>query len=213
MMARPNLSYLKSLFLFLFGLPAGALTGLTAIGSSVVLAPGVRWLLGLRPVRTGATALAATAFAAFAGLLSYTLHGNVRWGLALLLTVAQVVGAGWGARLVTHAPVLLRLHLLWAVLAIAAGLALAAKGVRCWRDSPGPRPSSDWTRTARHFTSGPSSLGPGRPCQPGRGTGRGPAGSRRNLSASSAAPSGAGDGAGRPAAGGAARHVDLRPAR
>ena len=135
-MARPNLSYLKNLSLFLFGLPAGVLTGLTAIGSSVVLAPGVRWLLGLRPARTGATALAATGFAAFAGLLSYGLHGHVRWGLALLLTFAQVVGAGWGARLVARAPVLLRLHLLWAVLTTAAGLALAAQGRQVLHGQP-----------------------------------------------------------------------------
>ncbi|MBV9850158.1 MAG: sulfite exporter TauE/SafE family protein [Armatimonadetes bacterium] len=127
-MARPNLSYLKSLFLFLFGLPTGVLTGLTAIGSSVVLVPGIRWLLGLRPARAGATALAVTAFAALAGLLAYAQHGHVRGRLALLLTLGQIIGAGWGARLVARAPGLARLHLLWVVLVLALGLALAAQG-------------------------------------------------------------------------------------
>ena len=127
-MARPNLSYLKNLFLFLFGLPAGVLTGLTAIGSSLVLAPGTRWLLGLRPARAGATALAATAFAAFAALFAYAQHGDVRWGLALLLTGGQIVGAGWGARLVTRLPRLASLHVLWAALTVAGGLAMAAQG-------------------------------------------------------------------------------------
>ena len=213
-MARPNLSYLKNVFLFLFGLPAGVLTGLTAIGSSVVLAPGVRWLLGLRPVRTGATALAATAFAALAGLLSYGLHGNIRWGLALLLTFAQVVGAGWGTRLVIQVPALLRLHLLWAVLTIAVGLALAAQGRHLLAGQPWSTP-----------VSGPSPHGlpfylwaflvsalvglVSRVVELG-GVLLVPA---EIYSAPPAAPFGAGDGAGGAAAGGAARNADLRPAR
>lgn len=136
-MARPNLSYLKSVFLTLFGLPVGLLTGLTAMGGSVVLIPGIRWLLGLHPLRAAATALAVTFFAALAGLLSYSQHASIRLGLALALALGQIIGAGWGAHLVERAPALIRLRLLWAVLVIASGLALAAQGrdllpVRPW---------------------------------------------------------------------------------
>ena len=42
-MARPNLSYLKNVILFLFGLPLGLLTGLTA----VVIGPALLRLLGV----------------------------------------------------------------------------------------------------------------------------------------------------------------------
>ena len=139
-MARPNLSYLKSLIVFLVGLPVGMLTGLTAMGSSVILTPGLRWLLGLRPGRAGATALAATAFAAFAGLLSYAQHGDIRWGLALMLTVGQIVGAGWGTHLVTRLPALVRLHLLWAILVLAGGLALLAQGTHVLAGQPWATP-------------------------------------------------------------------------
>ena len=50
-MARPDLSYLKSVFLFLIGLPLGLLSGLSAISGSVFGVPAVRKLLGLRPAR------------------------------------------------------------------------------------------------------------------------------------------------------------------
>lgn len=141
-MARPNLSYLKNLFVFLFGLPAGVLTGLSAIGGSILLVPGVRWLLGLRPVRAGATALAATAFAAFAALLSYGLRGDIRWELALGLTIGQIVGAGWGTKIILRFPRLARLHLLWAVLVLAAGLALCAQGLGVLHGRPWAMPFS-----------------------------------------------------------------------
>ncbi len=127
-MARPNLSYLRNLSLVLFGLPFGVLTGLTGAGGSLVLIPGLRWLLGLRPGRAAATALAVTNFVALAALLSYAQHGDVRWGPALLLTLGQIVGAGWGARLLEAAPALSRLRPLWALLLIAGGSALAAQG-------------------------------------------------------------------------------------
>lgn len=139
-MARPNLSYLKNLFLFFCGVPAGALTGLTGMGSSVLLAPGIRWLLGLRPVRAAATALAATAFAALAALLSYAQHGDVRWVLALLLTLGQIIGAGWGTRLLAHVPVLTRLPLLWGILILAGGLALMAQGQHMLPERPWDHP-------------------------------------------------------------------------
>lgn len=129
-MARPNLSYLKSLFLAGFGLPCGLLTGLTGMGNSVLAAPGLRWLLGLRPARLSATALAATFFAALASLLSYQQCGQIWWGTGLLLAVGQLFGAAWGQRLAERVPALARLSWLWALATMAAGAGMIADGLR-----------------------------------------------------------------------------------
>lgn len=128
-MARPNLSYLKSLFLALFGLPCGLLTGLTGMGNSILAAPGLRWLLGLRPGRLSATALSATFFAALLSLVSYQQRGFVLWGTALLLGVGQLFGAAWGQRLAERVPALTRLSYLWALLTMALGAGMVANGL------------------------------------------------------------------------------------
>ena len=123
-MARPNLSYLKSLFLALAGLPCGALTGVTALAGSVLAAPVVRFLLGLRPTRLAATALATAFFAALGSLLAYQQHGGVRWGLAVLLAVGQIIGAGLGERIMAAWPRLSRLSMLWGLIVSLGGLAM-----------------------------------------------------------------------------------------
>ena len=128
-MARPNLSYLKNLILFLFGLPVGLLTGLTAIAGSVFAVPAVRSLLGLRPARAVGVGLAVTFFAAFTSILSYAQHGFVLAWLALLLAVCQVAGAAWGGRTAARLPILDRLPWLWGTLVIAGGLGMLAQGL------------------------------------------------------------------------------------
>jgi len=128
-MARPNLSYLKNLILFLFGLPLGMLTGVTAIAGSVFAVPVVRFLLGLRPARAVGVGLAVTFFAALASILSYAQHGFVFAGLALLLAVCQVVGAAWGERAAARMPVLDRLPWLWGILVIVGGAGILAQGL------------------------------------------------------------------------------------
>ena len=127
-MARPDLSYLKNVFLFLFGLPLGFLTGLSAISGSVFGVPTVRRLLGLRPARAVGVGLTLTFFAALAGILSYTQHGEVRLGLALLLFAFQTLGALIAERLLLSRPNLERLPLLWGAVVIAGGLAMLASG-------------------------------------------------------------------------------------
>lgn len=125
-MARPDLSYLKNLILFLVGLPCGGLTGLTGMGNSVAVTPLLRYLLALRGARGAGTALTVTFFAAGAALLSYAPHGYVHWGLGILLALGQVLGAVQGQRLLDRAPSLSRWGLLWAILVVALGLLMAA---------------------------------------------------------------------------------------
>lgn len=127
-MARPNLSYLKNLILFLFGLPLGMLTGLTAIAGSVFAVPVVRPLLGLRSARAVGVGLAVTFFAALASLLSYAQHGFVLGWVALLLAVSQVVGAAWGERLAARLPALDRLAWLWGTVVVLGGAGMLAQG-------------------------------------------------------------------------------------
>lgn len=127
-MARPDLSYLKNVFLFLFGLPLGLLTGLSAISGSVFGVPTVRRLLGLRPARAVGVGLTLTFFAALAGILSYAQHGEVQLGLALLLFAFQTLGALIAERLLVSRPSLERLPLLWGALIIAGGLVMLALG-------------------------------------------------------------------------------------
>ena len=127
-MARPDLSYLKSAFLFLIGLPLGLLTGLSAVSASVLGVPAVRRLLGLHPARAVGVGLTITFFAALAGILSYAQHGDVRVGLALLLFFFQTLGATIAERLISVRPRLERLPLLWGTLVIAGGLAMLASG-------------------------------------------------------------------------------------
>jgi len=128
-MARPNLSYLKNVILFLFGLPLGVLSGLTATASSVFAVPAVRSLLGLRPTRAVGVGLAVTFFAALASILSYAQHGYVFAWLALLLAVFQVVGAACGERLVARLPALDRLPWVWGTMIVLGGLAMLAQGL------------------------------------------------------------------------------------
>ncbi len=127
-MARPDLSYLKSVFLFLIGVPLGLLSGLTAISGSVFGVPAVRKLLGLRPARAVGVGLTLAFFAAVAGILSYAQHGDVLWGLAALLLVFQTLGALIAERLLQTQPGWERRATLWGSLVIAGGLAMAAHG-------------------------------------------------------------------------------------
>ena len=137
-MARPDLSYLKNVFLFLFGLPLGLLTGLSAVPGSVFGVPTVRRLLGLRPARAVGVGLTLTFFAALAGILSYAQHGEVRLGLALLLFLFQTLGAVIAERLLLSRPNLERLPQLWGALVIAGGLAMLASGFGFLHASPLP---------------------------------------------------------------------------
>ncbi len=128
-MARPNLSYLKNVILFLLGIPLGIIAGLTAMAASVFAVPLVRPLLGLRAGRAAGVGLTTTFFAALAALLSYGLRGRILWGLALVLAVSQVFGAAWGERLALRFPVLDRLPWLWGTLTVLGGAAMAAQAL------------------------------------------------------------------------------------
>lgn len=114
------------MLLFFCGVPCGAFTGLTGMGTSVLVQPLLRYLLALKGTRAGATALVVTFFAAFTGILSYAQHNDIRGGTAVMLAVGQLLGAAWGQRLTAAVPRLARWNLAWAVLVILIGLTMCA---------------------------------------------------------------------------------------
>jgi uncharacterized membrane protein YfcA len=91
-MARPNLSYLKNLFLALFGVPCGILTGLTGLSNGLPVTAGLRYLVGLRDERAAQAALGATCAAGIGGTLSYLQHGEIAWRWVIPLLVGLTVG-------------------------------------------------------------------------------------------------------------------------
>ena len=137
-MARRNLSYLKNSLLFVFGLPCGAFTGLTAIGTSVPLLPLLSYLLGMRGPRASGVTLAVTFFAALTGLLSFGLHHEVLGLLAVVLAIGQLVGAVVGQKVAERFPILARPHMTWTVLVIVLGVAISANALG-W-----PHPALPW---------------------------------------------------------------------
>jgi uncharacterized membrane protein YfcA len=128
-MARRNLSYLRNQLLFLCGLPCGVFTGLTGIGTSVLLMPLLGFLLGMRGSRASGVTLAVTFFAALTGMLSYGLHHEVNAVLAVLLAVGQFVGAICGQRIAIRWPVLARPNIGWTLLIILIGLGMMANAL------------------------------------------------------------------------------------
>lgn len=124
-MARPDLSYLRNAALSFSGLFCGALTGATVAAGSVVSAPMVRFLLGLRPGRAGSTALAMTSCAAFGAIINYDRHHVVHWGDGIILAATQIIGVALAERRAVVLRTLPALRVIWSLLAMAGGLAMA----------------------------------------------------------------------------------------
>ncbi|MGO8671929.1 MAG: sulfite exporter TauE/SafE family protein [Capsulimonadaceae bacterium] len=125
-MRRPDLSYLKNLLLGAAGIVCGTLTGLTVAAGSTVSTPLVRYLLGLRPSRAGATALATTFCGALSAIFTYNRHHGVHWVLGAVLALTQIIGVTWAQRQlgVLRGPAM---RTVWTLAAIAMGLAIIAE--------------------------------------------------------------------------------------
>lgn len=122
-MARPDLSYLKNLLLFLLGMPLGLMTGLTGVAASNFAIPAARSLLGLKISRAVGTGLAVTLFTALASLLSYSQHDFLRGRLAVALLVGLTLGKAMGQRIFPAT----KTRSLWGIPLAALGLAMIAE--------------------------------------------------------------------------------------
>ncbi|MDH6247606.1 sulfite exporter TauE/SafE family protein [Mycobacterium sp. OTB74] len=103
------------------GLVVGLVTGLIGAGGGFVVVPALVLLGGLSmPVAVG-TSLVVITMNSFAGLAGYLSSVQIYWPLALMVTVAAVIGGLIGARLTAYVnPDVLRKAFGWFVLAMSS---------------------------------------------------------------------------------------------
>jgi len=88
----------------LLGAVSGMLSGLFGLGGGLVIVPGLLLVIGMGQRRAAATSLAAVVPISAAGLLGYSLAGEVDWLLGLILAGASIVGSLAGAALLSKIP-------------------------------------------------------------------------------------------------------------
>lgn len=81
------------------GLVAGLFSALFGVGGGIVIVPLLMLVAGLGIHRATATSIGAILLTATAGVVFYALHGEVRFGYALLVGLPAVAGAVVGARI------------------------------------------------------------------------------------------------------------------
>lgn len=104
--------------LILIGLVAGFFSALFGVGGGIVIVPLLLLVLGWELRGASATSLAAIGITATAGVVTYVIHGDVRFVYALLVGVPAAVGAAGGATLQQRVPVR-TLSFLFAALLVA----------------------------------------------------------------------------------------------
>ena len=85
--------------LLAIGLGGGLLSGLLGVGGGIVMVPLLVFWAGYAQREAHATSLGAIIPISIAGIATYVVAGEVRYGTALALAVGAVVGAPIGARL------------------------------------------------------------------------------------------------------------------
>ncbi len=84
------------------GFVAGFAGGLFGVGGGIILVPMLTGMLALSQHEAHDTSLAAIGATALAGIVVYGLAGHVAWLPALVMSVASVFTARWGARLASR---------------------------------------------------------------------------------------------------------------
>ncbi|MGF2949278.1 sulfite exporter TauE/SafE family protein [Microbacterium alcoholitolerans] len=87
--------------LMIVGAVAGLLSGLFGVGGGVLIVPALVLALGFAQRIAHGTSLAAVVPISIVGAGAYLLHGSVDLRVAGLLMIGTVVGAMWGARLLS----------------------------------------------------------------------------------------------------------------
>ena len=93
----------RRLALAAVGALAGALSGLLGVGGGIVMVPGFAALAGLSLKASIATSLVCVSAFAVPGTVSHAVLGNIDWRVALVLALAVVPGARFGAGLTMRA--------------------------------------------------------------------------------------------------------------
>jgi len=93
-----------TLLVVLVGVGAGFLSGLFGVGGGILIVPGLVLVTRMSQRLAHGTSLAAVLPISAASLLSYWLHDNVDWPVALYLVIGAVGGAVLGTRLLNVLP-------------------------------------------------------------------------------------------------------------
>jgi uncharacterized membrane protein YfcA len=107
------------------GAAAGFFGGLFGVGGGVILVPLLTGRLRFTQHQAHGTSLAVIGVTAIVSVAVYAAHGNVRWGVAILVGLLSAVSARWGARLANtlSAPALTRTFAVFLLLVAARLLA------------------------------------------------------------------------------------------
>jgi uncharacterized protein len=112
----------RPLLLIGVGACAGLLSGLLGVGGGIVIIP-LLGLFGFSQHESHATSLAAIIPIAAVGATTFSVAGEVEYGLALALAAGSLIGAPLGARVMAGLPES-RLKMVFGVVMIAAGIVL-----------------------------------------------------------------------------------------
>jgi uncharacterized protein len=112
----------RPLMLIGVGACAGLLSGLLGVGGGIVIIP-LLGLFGFSQHESHATSLAAIIPIAAVGATTFSVAGQVEYGLALALAAGSLIGAPLGARVMAGLPES-RLKVVFGVVMIAAGIVL-----------------------------------------------------------------------------------------
>ena len=89
---------LKNIFtsnikLLILGALAGLLGGLLGIGGGTIIVPMLVLILGLDQKKAQGTSLLCATLIALAGVIPYTIHGNINYTNALFIIIGAIIGA------------------------------------------------------------------------------------------------------------------------
>jgi uncharacterized protein len=111
--------------LLAIGLLSGFFGALFGVGGGIVIVPLLMLLFAFDQRRASGTSLAAILVSSVAAVVTYSFHGDVKPGAAMLVGIPAAIGVLGGAALQQRIP-LQRLSYLFALLLAAVGVRLLA---------------------------------------------------------------------------------------
>lgn len=111
----------------LSGLLGGFFGGLLGLGGGVIMIPLMTWLANMTQHQAHGTSLVAIVFTAIVGGVTYFLHGEVDWKVALILAISATLTARFGARYAHSLPEK-KLKMVFGFFLIFASTMLVVKG-------------------------------------------------------------------------------------
>lgn len=102
--AAPTSSTYSLPLIILVGIGAGFLSGLFGVGGGILVVPGLVLVAKMDQRLAHGTSLAAVLPISASSMVTYALHDNIDWPVALFLAIGAVAGAVLGTRLLSVLP-------------------------------------------------------------------------------------------------------------